>query len=171
MAGNSRYVPYFNPSFVDKAHQPDNYRYAENPFKHTNHEHYFKNYYTGLKGDYLDRHYTKTSPGKREYSHTKYELPSTSTYNRYSKYGLINNSQPLRFQPDKYSKMTPTNYRGSSNYRSQATTTGGGYNDYYPAKYNLDIQPLDVQKYLNEGGAGGSTTYSSKYVPGQYTGF
>lgn len=103
---HSKFVPYFNPSFVEREHKPDFYRYPSNPFKYTDHEHYFKNYYSGLRSSYYDKYYhSSPEKGKHEYSQ-----PATHYENTSRPYGNYQTSQeePLRFYQPKYSSRATT---------------------------------------------------------------
>jgi Ca2+-binding EF-hand superfamily protein len=52
----SYFVPYYNPPQVDEKNNFQ--RYPENPFRFTDHNHYFKNYYSHLKNQYYDYYYS-----------------------------------------------------------------------------------------------------------------
>jgi hypothetical protein len=51
---------YYNPGYLESGVYDNNERYSENPFRFTDHEHYFRNYYASLRNDYYDKYYNYT---------------------------------------------------------------------------------------------------------------
>jgi len=48
---------YYSQSLVDTNHFVDLQRYPENPFRYTDHQHYFQNYFSKLRKNYYDDYY------------------------------------------------------------------------------------------------------------------
>jgi len=52
--------PYFNPGLVEQSACENFQRFPFNPFRYTDHEHYFQGYYGNLRNNYYDRYYHHT---------------------------------------------------------------------------------------------------------------
>ena len=57
--GRNHHHHYFNPAYVESA-ASDFQRFPYNPFRYTDHEHYFQSYYGNLRNNYYERHYHHT---------------------------------------------------------------------------------------------------------------
>jgi len=147
---NSKFVPYFNPSFVEREYKPDFYRYPENPFKYTDHEHYFKNYYSGLRSNYYDKYYN-SSPDRSKYEsryNYNYNYSSYENTSRpYLNYQSGRSEEPLRFYPTKYSSRVGTT---SNFYKPSTFVNNENYNS-----YNYIRSEVEPPRY----------DYSSNYTP------
>jgi len=95
LSATGRNNPYFNPGFVEQSTSENFQRFPFNPFRYTDHEHYFQGYYGNLRNNYYDRHYhhtpyaTKVSPQHSKMSPIKIkngiqrELKFTGTHRRF----------------------------------------------------------------------------------------
>jgi len=104
-----KFVPYFNPTFVDPGSYENLERYPDNPFRYTDHGHYFKNYYAGLRHNYFDKYYNfNPYKPKLNISLSKSEANST-TKSRNS--GMKSRNQS--------NQQSPLGHKGSNNPNAQ----------------------------------------------------